>query len=110
VNKILNLLKQQISNVYANIDATFLIGGFGKSPYLQKRIKKKLRPLIGRLLLPPDGDLAAMKGAIMYGVNMPRMLNKPVIRLDSFYDTPSSNPYEVLVCIGKLYRAHEKGV
>ncbi|KAI8877961.1 hypothetical protein K501DRAFT_337064 [Backusella circina FSU 941] len=99
VNKILNLLKQQINKVYASIDATFLIGGFGKSPYLQRAIKEKLGSRVGKLFVPADGDLAAMKGAILYGVNMPRMLNKPVIRLDSFYDKPSFKPFEVLICI-----------
>ncbi|KAI7891298.1 uncharacterized protein EV154DRAFT_420532, partial [Mucor mucedo] len=83
IDNTIDLLKRQIKKANGNIKYTYLVGGFGGSPYLRKRILKAFpvkSPLyLGVLIQDDRGDIAAMRGAAYYG-NYPETFTERVSR------------------------------
>ncbi|KAI7891318.1 uncharacterized protein EV154DRAFT_420603 [Mucor mucedo] len=83
VDNTIDFLKRQIKKANGNIKYTYLVGGFGGSPYLRKRILNEFpfgHPLhIGSLIQDDRGDTAAMRGAAYYG-NYPEIFTERVSR------------------------------
>ncbi|KAI8636385.1 hypothetical protein BD408DRAFT_93467 [Parasitella parasitica] len=78
VDTTIHLLKKQIRKINSPVVATFLVGGFGQNPYLQYRIKNEFKVeengkivgyKCGELLKDEKGNLAAMRGALYYGLD-----------------------------------------
>lgn len=56
VNEVLTLVKRQIDNIKGekkDVSAVLLVGGFGQSRYLRKRLEEEIKPI--SLLCPPNG-------------------------------------------------------
>ncbi|KAG2229767.1 hypothetical protein INT48_004771 [Thamnidium elegans] len=69
VKKTLDLIDNQIKKANSTkIDALFLLGGFGESKYLQAQTKKRFKDIVGEVITDGSGNLAAMQGAIYYGL------------------------------------------
>ncbi|KAI7886386.1 uncharacterized protein EV154DRAFT_17814 [Mucor mucedo] len=102
VDNTIDFLKRQIKKANGNITHTNLVGGFGGSPYLRKRILNELpfgHPLhIGSLITDDRGDTAAMRGALIYGIDSSRHETQTDIVLYK-YENAATSKYNALVCL-----------
>ncbi|GAN05319.1 hypothetical protein MAM1_0087c04789 [Mucor ambiguus] len=78
ISTTIKLLEKQIDKIMEPVVATFLVGGFGRNPYLHYRIKDKFKIeqdgkvigyRCGELSDDDKGNLAAMRGALYYGLD-----------------------------------------
>lgn len=105
VNKIIKLIGRQIKKANGDIARTYLIGGFGGSPYLRKRIINEF-PInspysIGNLIQDERGDTAAMRGALFYGIDNSRKdLQSNVVEEE--YGDENTSQFNTLVCLGNI--------
>ncbi|KAI8888809.1 hypothetical protein K501DRAFT_209653 [Backusella circina FSU 941] len=82
VDQVLALIDEQLARIPGiRPDKLFLVGGFGQSEYLLKRIKEEFLESgrVGNLFVPPNGALAIAKGAVLYGLN-PSIITHRVAR------------------------------
>jgi hypothetical protein len=109
VKNTLDLIERQVNKANGNIKRTYLVGGFGCSPYLQKRIKERFtknnKCEIGELVVDTRDDTAAMKGALYYGIDSSRIyLQPPDIILNDF--ETGEDQFNTLVCLGNYLTTH----
>ncbi|KAF9577342.1 Heat shock 70 kDa protein 12A [Lunasporangiospora selenospora] len=69
----------------------FLVGGFGSSDYLSRRIRKQLEPRGLKILVPPRPELAIVRGAVHVGLN-PKVVTARISR--RFYGVETNEPFE----------------
>ncbi|PKY45625.1 actin-like ATPase domain-containing protein [Rhizophagus irregularis] len=69
VDRIIRLIHIQLSNSQETYSAIFLVGGFSKSKYLQKRIKSEFRDIVKNILVPNQPEAAIARGAAIYGLS-----------------------------------------
>ncbi|KAG2196471.1 hypothetical protein INT47_012672 [Mucor saturninus] len=102
INNTIELLRRQIKKANGDITRTYLVGGFGGSPYLRKRILNEFpadSPLyIGNLIQDDRGDTAAMRGALIYGIDGSRREPQSDVVVAHYQNTNTSK-YNTLVCI-----------
>jgi molecular chaperone DnaK (HSP70) len=70
VERIITMIQMQLDNNRETCSAMFLVGGFGQSKYLQKRIKQKFQKRIKNILVPLHPIAAVSRGAVLYGLSM----------------------------------------
>lgn len=103
VSSTIDLLRRNIKKANGKITHTSLIGGFGRSPYLRKRILNEFpidSPLcIGDLIEDNRGDSVAMRGALFYGSNC-SILKPQTGIVEDPYQSPETAEYNKLVCLG----------
>lgn len=71
IDEVLGLVDRQISNIKGEknkVSAVLLVGGFGQSRYLRKRLEKAIAPI--SLLCPPNGWSAIARGAVIKGISV----------------------------------------
>jgi len=68
VNKILQLIREQLDKSKKECSAIFLVGGFGESKYLQARIKKEFGEIVPNISVPPHPITSVVKGGVLYGL------------------------------------------
>ncbi|KAI9261965.1 hypothetical protein EDC94DRAFT_609376, partial [Helicostylum pulchrum] len=100
----LTLIDRQIKKANYDIKRTYLVGGFGNSPYLQKRILKAFpvkstsfpnkQYKIGTLITDDNGNSAAMRGAMVYGIDGSRRKPQTDVVEKKFVDE-----YNTLICL-----------
>ena len=69
IERVLTLIRNQIKKSHTTVDILFLLGGFGQSPYLYKKIHQEFitnTNTIHRLVVPEHGYRASMRGGIYY--------------------------------------------
>ncbi|KAF3910262.1 hypothetical protein ABW21_db0204908 [Orbilia brochopaga] len=77
IDKVIGLIAEQVKQI-SLVDRTpgnmqiLLVGGFGQSPYLYKRVLEWAKPQGIHVLKPKDGDVAVVKGAVVRGLDMAR--------------------------------------
>ncbi|KAL9557095.1 hypothetical protein MBANPS3_001552 [Mucor bainieri] len=118
INTTIDLLDKQIEKIQDPVVATFLVGGFGRNPYLHYRIKDKFKILddagnvigyrCGELSDDEKGNLAAMRGALYYGLDGSRKPTQTDIIEDSYdgvkdpsgtnHDGFVADNYNLLIC------------
>ncbi|KAI7886387.1 uncharacterized protein EV154DRAFT_17899 [Mucor mucedo] len=102
VDNTIDFLKRQIKKANGNIKYTHLVGGFGGSPYLRKRIFNEFsfgHPLhIGSLIQNDRGNTAAMRGALLYGIDSSRHETQTDVILYK-YENAATSKYNALVCL-----------
>ncbi|RGB29467.1 hypothetical protein C1646_713506 [Rhizophagus diaphanus] len=79
IDKIIQLIDSQLRLCDDNCFALSLVGDFGKSNYLQSRIKKEFNTRVRLISRPPYSVTAIMRGAVLYGlyhVNQNRIQNQ----------------------------------
>ncbi|PKY39922.1 actin-like ATPase domain-containing protein [Rhizophagus irregularis] len=70
VDRIIRLMHIQLSNSQETCSAIFLVGGFSKSKYLQKRIKNEFQDIVKTILVPNQPEAAIARGAAIYGLSL----------------------------------------
>jgi hypothetical protein len=68
VSQVLGLIAVQLKQS-PRLDALFLVGGFGQSNYLFKRVQKVFGRQVGLIGVPPRGELAVVRGAVYAGLS-----------------------------------------
>lgn len=115
----IKLLEKQIEKIKDPIVATFLVGGFGRNPYLHYKIKDNFKIeengrivgyKCGTLYDDEKGNLAAMRGALYYGLDGSRKPTQTDI-IESSYDGVQdasgthhdgfvAENYDMIICYG----------
>ncbi|KAF9315234.1 hypothetical protein BG003_003227 [Podila horticola] len=67
VNQVLGLIDGQLYQSQ-QCSAIFLVGGFGSSPYLHKRVQQEFEARVPLIRYPPRPDLAVVRGAVYHGL------------------------------------------
>ncbi|OAD73785.1 hypothetical protein PHYBLDRAFT_145255 [Phycomyces blakesleeanus NRRL 1555(-)] len=80
VKQVLSLISCQLSQSETRLDAIFLVGGFGQSKYLAKRVKDTFETQVESICVPSRGELAVVRGAVMYGINPNRITHRVLRR------------------------------
>ncbi|EWC44291.1 hypothetical protein DRE_01117 [Drechslerella stenobrocha 248] len=75
IDKVIELLAEQVSQLNLldggrSNKQVLLVGGFGQSPYLYKRVMEWAKPQGINVLQPKDGHVAVVKGAVIRGLDM----------------------------------------
>ncbi|KAG0173998.1 Heat shock 70 kDa protein 12A [Apophysomyces sp. BC1034] len=76
--QVLELIEGQLSQS-PNLEAIFLVGGFGQSNYLFRRVEEVFANRVGMIGVPPRGELAVVRGAVYFGLN-PQIVTERVSR------------------------------
>ncbi|KAL0074802.1 hypothetical protein J3Q64DRAFT_1681560 [Phycomyces blakesleeanus] len=80
VQQVLDMIEKQLVQLGdRNLDAMFIAGGFGQSPYLFGRIKDTFKDRVKSIVLTPKGDMAVMRGAVLFGLK-PRVITQRILR------------------------------
>jgi tRNA A37 threonylcarbamoyltransferase TsaD len=69
VDKVIDLVRDQIIATKQSVNAVLLVGGFGQSNYLKERMRESLEEEFGvRILQPPNAWTVVVRGAVMMGL------------------------------------------
>ena len=68
IDKVVQLIEEQIARVDQVIHALLLVGGFAGSEYLKQRVQEQFSSRIRVIARPPDADTATLRGAAAYGL------------------------------------------
>ncbi|GAA5796045.1 hypothetical protein HPULCUR_001413 [Helicostylum pulchrum] len=77
IARILTLIQRQLNQASGSntrINATMLVGGFSRNPYLQQRIQDEYRNVYN-VKFPEEGTAAISRGAVSYGLK-PRFISR----------------------------------
>jgi molecular chaperone DnaK (HSP70) len=77
VDRIIDMIRTQLKNS-KKCSAIFLVGGFGQSKYLQKRVEEEFSRSVENISIPNQPVAAVVRGAAIYGKSLQksRSLNK----------------------------------
>lgn len=78
IEQVLQLIEGQLIQS-PNLEAIFLVGGFGQSNYLFRRVEEVFANRVGMIGVPPRGELAVVRGAVYFGLN-PQIVTERVSR------------------------------
>lgn len=78
IEQVLQLIEGQLVQS-PNLEAIFLVGGFGQSNYLFRRVEEVFANRVGMIGVPPRGELAVVRGAVYFGLN-PQIVTERVSR------------------------------
>ncbi|CAB5127648.1 unnamed protein product [Rhizophagus irregularis] len=70
IDIIIEMIHIQLKNSSGKCSAIFLVGGFGQSKYLQKRIEKEFSQLVENISIPNQPIAAVVRGAAIYGKSL----------------------------------------
>ncbi|RIA82252.1 hypothetical protein C1645_809690 [Glomus cerebriforme] len=70
INRIIEMIRVQLKNSSEECSAIFLVGGFGQSKYLQKRIEEEFDNSVKNILIPTQPIAAVVRGAAIYGKSL----------------------------------------
>ncbi|KAI8086084.1 uncharacterized protein BX664DRAFT_359643 [Halteromyces radiatus] len=76
--QVLQLIEGQLNQSF-NLEAIFLVGGFGQSNYLFRRVEEVFANRVGMIGVPPRGELAVVRGAVYFGLS-PQQITERVSR------------------------------
>jgi tRNA A37 threonylcarbamoyltransferase TsaD len=69
VDKVIDLVRDQIIATKQSVNAVLLVGGFGQSNYLKEQLRESLEEEFGvRILQPPNAWTVVVRGAVMMGL------------------------------------------
>ncbi|CAI2175027.1 5910_t:CDS:2 [Funneliformis geosporum] len=75
IDRIIRMIHIQLSNNQGACSAMFIVGGFGQSKYLQKRIKKEFQHRVKTISIPNQPVAAIVRGATIYGLSLKNSSN-----------------------------------
>ncbi|KAG0269748.1 hypothetical protein DFQ27_002164 [Actinomortierella ambigua] len=79
VEDVLKLIQHQLMQTNNHCHAIFLVGGFGCSGYLYKRVQNEFGSRVPLIAVPPRAELAVVRGAALAGL-IPRTVTARVAR------------------------------
>lgn len=110
ITKVISLIEKQISKSHTVIDTLLLLGGFGQSPYLYKKIHEEFitySNTVKKLVVPEDGYRASMRGGLYYGIECVESIPEVNLKDDLGNCIPIPNLFfRMLVAMGKLLLMH----
>lgn len=100
IQQVLTLIEGQLQQS-PRLEAIFLVGGFGQSNYLFRRVEETFGNRVGMIGVPPRGELAVVRGAVYFGLN-PQTVTERVSRRSYGVETrmlyqPGLDPIEYSV-------------
>ncbi|KAG2236128.1 hypothetical protein INT48_006144 [Thamnidium elegans] len=108
VDATIELINRQIKKANGGISRTYLVGGFGGSPYLRKKILKTFYKKdsnfpnsefeSGQLITDTAGNSAAMRGAMVYGIDGSRRSPQTDV-VEKTFECASTDEYNTLICL-----------
>lgn len=108
IQQVLDLIEGQLTQS-SRLEAIFLVGGFGQSNYLFRRVEETFSQRVGMIGVPPRGELAVVRGAVYFGLN-PQIVTERVSRRTYGVETrmlyqPGLDPieYSVVGADGRLF-------
>ncbi|KAG2234225.1 hypothetical protein INT48_001944 [Thamnidium elegans] len=87
VENVMSLVRKQIRKSHTTIETLFLLGGFGQSPYLYKKLHYEFitcTNAIQHLIVPEDGYRASMRGGIYHGIDCIDIIPKVPVKSKMF--------------------------
>jgi molecular chaperone DnaK (HSP70) len=75
IDRIIKMIRIQLDNSSEKCSAIFLVGGFGQSKYLQKRIDEGFRNSVENISTPNQPVAAVVRGAAIYGKSLQKSKN-----------------------------------
>ncbi|KAF9347974.1 hypothetical protein BGX26_000571 [Mortierella sp. AD094] len=99
VNQVLGLVDGQL-NQAQQCSAIFLVGGFGSSPYLHKRVQQEFESRVPLIRYPPRPDLAVVRGAVYHGLTHKPIQARVARR---WYGVDTTRPYKAGDPVEKKY-------
>ncbi|KAF8975557.1 hypothetical protein BGZ46_009043 [Entomortierella lignicola] len=99
VNQVLGLVDGQL-NQAQQCSAIFLVGGFGSSPYLHKRVQQEFESRVPLIRYPPRPDLAVVRGAVYHGLTHKPIQARVARR---WYGVDTTRPYKAGDPVDKKY-------
>ncbi|KAI9263975.1 hypothetical protein EDC94DRAFT_517793, partial [Helicostylum pulchrum] len=87
VENVMSLVRKQIRKSHTTIETLFLLGGFGQSPYLYKKLHYEFitcTNAIQHLIVPEDGYRASMRGGIYHGIDCIDIIPKDRVKIQPF--------------------------
>ncbi|KAF9971570.1 hypothetical protein BGZ73_005489 [Actinomortierella ambigua] len=90
VNQVLGLIDGQLYQAQ-QCAAIFLVGGFGSSPYLHKRVQQEFENRVPLIRYPPRPDLAVVRGAVYHGLSYKPIQSRIARR---WYGVDTTRPYK----------------
>lgn len=106
VSEVISLIRKQINKSYTVIDTLFLLGGFGQSPYLHKKLHEEFitgTNSVNRLIVPEEGYRASMRGGVHYGLDCAKAIPEFFLKDrcgNVLTNSLSYSEYDALVTIG----------
>ncbi|KAI8604209.1 hypothetical protein EDD21DRAFT_301152 [Dissophora ornata] len=99
VNQVLGLIDGQLVQAQ-QCSAIFLVGGFGSSPYLHKRVQQEFEARVPLIRYPPRPDLAVVRGAVYHGLTYKPIQARVARR---WYGVDTTRPYRAGDPVEKKY-------
>ncbi|ORZ22829.1 hypothetical protein BCR41DRAFT_349741 [Lobosporangium transversale] len=99
VNQVLGLIDGQLFQSQ-QCSAIFLVGGFGSSPYLHKRVQQEFENRVPLIRYPPRPDLAVVRGAVYHGLTHQPVQARVARR---WYGVDTTRPYKAGDPVEKKY-------
>ncbi|KAG0303454.1 hypothetical protein BGZ98_006645 [Dissophora globulifera] len=99
VNQVLGLIDGQLFQSQ-QCSAIFLVGGFGSSPYLHKRVQQEFESRVPLIKYPPRPDLAVVRGAVYHGLTHQPIQARVARR---WYGVDTTRPYKAGDPVDKKY-------
>ncbi|KAI9015288.1 hypothetical protein CLU79DRAFT_765983, partial [Phycomyces nitens] len=93
VKQVLELISDQITQSKKRINTIFVVGGFGQSKYLGKRIKKTFAARVGSIAVPSRGEISVMRGAVMFGRDPGKVSHRVLRRTYGLRVSHTFNPF-----------------
>ncbi|CDS08435.1 hypothetical protein LRAMOSA09797 [Lichtheimia ramosa] len=77
--QVVDLIENQLDLAGTDVNAMFLVGGFGCSDYLYNIVEKHFHSRIPIIAMAPRGDIAVARGAV-YHVTKPKFVSSKILR------------------------------
>lgn len=75
-SRVVKLIDEQLQQCKTNINAIFMVGGFGSSNYLYSMVEEEFHNRVGMIASPPRGELAVVHGAVMHALHPDKVTSK----------------------------------
>ncbi|GAA5803304.1 hypothetical protein HPULCUR_008783 [Helicostylum pulchrum] len=86
VENVMSLIRKQVRKSHTTIETLFLLGGFGQSSYLYKKLHYEFitcTNAIQHLIVPEDGYRASMRGGIYHGIDCIDIITKDQSKINT---------------------------
>ncbi|CAG8539683.1 2181_t:CDS:10 [Paraglomus occultum] len=103
VNKIIDLIRQQIDLSPQKCAALLMVGGYSESPYLQARIREEFKEHIPSIIVPPSPKptVSIVEGAGFYGLNCDEIIKTRVLK--HYFGVKTLNHPVLIMLSGDLH-------
>nr|CAG8514883.1 14489_t:CDS:10 [Entrophospora candida] len=69
IEKVIRLIRNQLTSSKEKCSAMFIVGGFAESPYLVSKVKETFNSAVPIICVPQNPISAVLRGGVIYGLN-----------------------------------------